>query len=81
MFKNLAAIPSIVGYRRIILLGRMRSHDVVQYKLKTSHDVPQGCAIIVRRRVMVVRWSCLKLYIYSWWSHRPLRRPTIIYDG
>ena len=30
IFKNLAAIPSIVGYRKIILLGRMRSHDVVQ---------------------------------------------------
>ena len=29
MFKNLAAIPSIVGYRRIILLGSTRSHDVV----------------------------------------------------
>ena len=27
--KNLAAIPS-VGYRKIILLGRTRSHDVVQ---------------------------------------------------
>ena len=30
MLKNLADIPSIVGYRRIILLGRTRSHDVVQ---------------------------------------------------
>ena len=30
MFKNLAAIPSIAGYRKIILLGRTRSHDVVQ---------------------------------------------------
>ena len=65
MFKNLAAIPSIVVYRKIILLGRTRSDDVVQrpsqYKLKTSHDVSQGCAMMVRRRVMVVRWSCINL--------------------
>ena len=33
MFKNLAAIPGIVWYRRIILLGRTRSHDVVQRHL------------------------------------------------
>ena len=33
MFKNLAEIPSIVGYRRILLLGRTRSHDVVQRHL------------------------------------------------
>ena len=33
MFKDLAEIPSIVGYRRIILLGRTRSHDVVQRHL------------------------------------------------
>ena len=33
MFKNLAAILSIVGYRRIILLGNTRSHDVVQRHL------------------------------------------------
>ena len=64
MLKNLAAIPSIAGYRKIIFLGRTRSHDVVQrttsqYILKTSHDVPQCCAMIVRRpcngRAMVVR--------------------------
>ena len=30
MFKNLAAIPSIVGYRKIILLGRTRSQDVLR---------------------------------------------------
>ena len=29
-----------------------------QHKLKTSHYVLQCCAMIVRRRVMVVRWSC-----------------------
>ena len=66
MFKDLADIPSIVWYRRIILLARTRSHDVVQRHLivKTKdipHDVPQGCAMIVRRRVMVVRWACVKL--------------------
>ena len=61
MFKNLAAIPSIVGYRMIILLGRTMSHDVAQ--CHTSHDVPQCCAMIVRRRVMVVRWSCVRLQI------------------
>ena len=60
MFKNLAAIPSIVGYRKMSLLGRTRSHDVVQRhtsqcKLKTSHDVPQCCAMIVRHHVMVGR--------------------------
>ena len=33
MFKNLAAIPGIVGYRKIMLLGRTRSHDVVQRHL------------------------------------------------
>ena len=33
MFKNLAAIPSIDGYRKIILPGRTRSHDVVQRHL------------------------------------------------
>ena len=33
MFKNLTEIPSIVEYRRIILLGRTRSHDVVQRHL------------------------------------------------
>ena len=33
MFKNLAEIPSIVEYLRIILLGRTRSHDVVQRHL------------------------------------------------
>ena len=33
MFVNLAEIPSIAGYRRIILLGRSRSHDVVQRHL------------------------------------------------
>ena len=33
MFKNLAEIPSIVGYLRIILLGRTRSNDVVQRHL------------------------------------------------
>ena len=36
MFKNLAAIPSIVGYRRLILLGRTRSHNVVQRHLTIS---------------------------------------------
>ena len=33
MFKKLAELPSIVGYRRIIVLGRTRSHDVVQRHL------------------------------------------------
>ena len=33
MFKNLAAIPSIVEYRKINLLGRTRSHNVVQRHL------------------------------------------------
>ena len=33
MFNNLAAIPSIVGYRKIILLYRTRSHDVAQLHL------------------------------------------------
>ena len=33
MFKHLAAIPSIVGYRKITLLCRTRSHDVVQRHL------------------------------------------------
>ena len=33
MFKNLAAIPSIVGYRKIILLGRTRSYDVAKRHL------------------------------------------------
>ena len=33
MFKNLAASPSIVEYRKIILLSRTRSHDVVQRHL------------------------------------------------
>ena len=65
MFKNLAVISSIVGYRKIILLGRTRSHDVVQCHLtisiKTSHDVPQCCAMIVRRRrAMVLQWSLVK---------------------
>ena len=33
MFKHLVEIPSIVEYLRIILLGRTRSHDVVQRHL------------------------------------------------
>ena len=33
MFKNMAAIPSIVAYRKIIMLGRTRSHDVAQRHL------------------------------------------------
>ena len=33
MYKNLAAIPAIVGYRKIILLGRTRSHDVAKRHL------------------------------------------------
>ena len=41
MFKNMAAIPSIVGHRRIILLGRTTLHNVTsQNKLKISQDVP-----------------------------------------
>ena len=30
MFKNMAGIPTILGYRKIILLGRTRLHDVAQ---------------------------------------------------
>ena len=48
--QNLAAIPRIVGYRKIILLGRTRSHDVLQLHL----------TIYIRHRTTfhnVVRWS------------------------
>ena len=59
----MAAIPSIVGHRKILLLGRTRSHDVAQvtsqYKLKTSHNVPtmlcDDRATSCNGRAMVVR--------------------------
>ena len=53
MFKNLVASPSIVEYRKIILLsprGHTTLYNVILlYELKTSHDVPQGCAMIARK--------------------------------
>ena len=41
--------------------GIYRGTYMSLYKLNTSHDVPQSCAMIVRRRVIVMRWSCVKL--------------------
>ena len=75
MFKNLTEIPSIVGYRRIILLGSTRPHDVVQRHLTIyTKD-------IARRSTSLCDGRALNFRFYSWWSHRPLRCLTITYDG
>ena len=63
MFKDLVEIPSIVEYRKIILLCHTRSHDVVQRHLtiyikdiarrstRLCHDRATSC----NGRAMVVR--------------------------
>ena len=47
MFKKLAAIPSIVGYRKILLIDRTRSHDVAQRHF-TYDDLMAGVNTIYK---------------------------------
>ena len=63
MFEILAAIPSIVEYRKIILLGHTRSHDFVQRHLtiqikdiaRRSKRLCDDRATSCNGRAMVVR--------------------------
>ena len=46
VLKNLAAIPNIVGYCKIILLGRTRLHDVVQPHVVINRPPSGGNSLV-----------------------------------